>query len=161
MGSEHGGLPDLAFLDLAVAHQGIDTEGLFKVLRALRHAAGHREALAQGTGGHIHAGDQVHVRMALKIGINVTEGGKILHREEAPVRQNGVETRRVVALGEHEAVAVFLLRILRIDIHLNVIEVRENISRGKAAARVSGLGAVGRGQDAFTNINCLQFQFFP
>ncbi len=47
LGSGHGGLPDLALGDLAVAQQGIDAVVLLCQLACQRHADGSGDALAQ------------------------------------------------------------------------------------------------------------------
>ena len=74
VGSESEGFPHLAFVALAVAD---DEEGpAVTPLQAVaeRHAAGERSALAQGTGGHIHAGGQIAVRVARQMGAGLVQG---------------------------------------------------------------------------------------
>ena len=62
--------------------------------------------MPQAAGGHIHTGHRVHVGMALQIAVDVTQGGQVLHREEAAVSQGAVQARRSVALGEDEPVPI-------------------------------------------------------
>ena len=70
---EHEGLPDLAFLDFAVAQQGIDVDVFIQVFRALGHARRAGNALPQRAGAHIHARNEVHVRVPLQIAVRVAQ----------------------------------------------------------------------------------------
>ncbi len=65
--------------------------------------------LAQTAGGHIHAGDGVHIGVALQVTVNMPQGGQVFHREEAPIRQRGVQARGRVALGKNKPVPVLVL----------------------------------------------------
>ena len=143
VGCQHAGLPDLAFLDLAVAQQGVDTSGLALVLQAQRHACGAGDTLAQGAGGHIDAGNGVHVGIALEIGVDVAQGGQVFHGEEATQGQCRIQAGSGVALGKNEAVTVFPLGIGRIHVHLLEVQIGKHISRRQAAAGMAGFGTVG------------------
>ena len=84
----------------------------------------------------------VHLRMAGHMPVNAAEHLQILHREETPQRQGGVEPRRTVPLGEHEAVPVRVGRIGRVHMHHVSIQEREDIHGGQGAADVAGGGGV-------------------
>ena len=81
MGGEHGGLPNLAFLAFAVPQQHEHRGGDVIHLEPQPHAAGHREPLAEGAGGHLYAGHQMHVRMALKAAAQLAQGAQLLRRK--------------------------------------------------------------------------------
>ena len=158
MGGEHGGLPDLALGQLAVAQQGVDVEVLPQVLGALGHPGGGGEALAQRAGGHVHAGDGVHVGVPLEEGVDVPQPGQLLHREVAPQRQGGVEPGGGVALGEDEPVPVLPAGGLGVDAHFLEVEIGKDVGGGQAAAGMAGLRAVGAGQDALPDADGGQLQ---
>ena len=97
------------------------TQTFPQLLGTQGHAAGTGNALAQGAGGHIHAGNGGHVGMALQIAVNMPQGGQILHREEAPVGEGGIQAGGGVALAEHEPVPVLpLARDFKLKIALSV-----------------------------------------
>jgi len=62
---EHGSLPDLSLLDLAVAAKCIHTVILLFHLPCQSHAARCGKSLSQRTGRHIHARNVLHIRMSL------------------------------------------------------------------------------------------------
>ena len=90
--------------------------------------------------------------MALEIAVNVPQGRQVVHREEAPVGQGGVQPRSGVALGEDEAVPILLPGVLGINVHLLEKEIGEYVGGGQAAAGVAGLGAVGSLDDAYAHL---------
>ena len=140
--SKHKGFPALALFHLAVTQDGVDIDGLTGVLGTQCHAAGGAHALTQTAGGHIHARHTVHVGVALQVAADLAQGLEVLHREEPTLSQRGVQRRSRMALGEHQAVAVRVLGILRIHLHLYEIEVRQHLGDIQAAARMAALGAV-------------------
>ena len=73
-GGEHECLPDLTFLGLAVAHDGVGAVVLTVDLGSECHTYGGRNALTQRSGGHIHAGNVLHIGVSLEAGIRLTEG---------------------------------------------------------------------------------------
>ena len=158
VGSEHHGLPDLALLDLAVAQQGIDPEVLVPVLAALGHAAGAGNALAQGAGGHIHTGHMVHVGVALQVAVNAPEGLQVLHREEAPLGQSGVQARCGVALAENEPVPVRVLGVLGVYTQFVKIKIGKEIRCGQAAAGMAALGGMGGRENVHPDLTGGDFQ---
>ena len=52
--------------------------------------------------------------------------------------QHRVQSRRAVALGQHKAVAVRVLRVGRVDLHDVEVQRREDVHRRQAAADVAG-----------------------
>ena len=57
-----------------------------------------------------------------------------------------------MALGKNEPVPVFVFGVRGVYTQLPVIQVRKHFRRRQAAAGVPGLGAVGRGDDAHTDL---------
>ena len=143
MGRKHERLPALALFHLAVAHDGVDADGLLLELGTQCHAAGGGDALAQAAGGHIHARHRVHVGVALQVAADLTQGLQVFHRKIAALGQSGVQTGGRVALGEHQTVTVRCFRIFRVNVHVHEIEVRQHLCNVQAAARMAALGAVG------------------
>ena len=139
---EHGGLPDLALLDLAVTKQAVGAIGIAPVLGGERHAHGSRDALAQGAGGHVDARGIVHVGVALKVAADMAQGLEVLLGEEATLGEGRIQRGSAVALGEHEAVAVGATRVCRIDVHLLEVEVGDDVGGAERTTGVPGLRCV-------------------
>ncbi len=126
---EHGSFPYLAFFDLAVAQQCINTEVFVVQLAAQCHTAGSGNALAERTGAHVQSGQVLHGRMALQAGADLTQCLEFFYRKIASVRHGGIQTGRCMALGKNKAVSVRILGILRIDVHFLKIEISKNVCR--------------------------------
>ena len=75
---------------------------------------------------------------ACKAPVHAAEHFQLLHREEAAQRQHRVHGRRAVALGHDEAVAVGIVRSLRVDVHDIEIERGQNVDAAQRAARMAG-----------------------
>ena len=54
-------------------------------------------------------------------------GGKLLHREKAALRQCRIHRRARMALGENQPIAIFPLRILRVNAQDAGVEHRHNL----------------------------------
>ena len=152
MRGEHERFPDFAFLDFAIAQQGIHVDILSQIFRALGHARRTGNALAERAGAHVHAGHEVHIRVALQIAVRVAQRRQVAHREEAAIGQRAVKARRRVALGEHETISVGLFRLFGIDTQLFVIQIGEHLCGRQASARMARLGAVRRFNDAHADL---------
>ena len=113
----HGGLPGLAFLDFAVAEDGVDPVVFFVQLSGQSHAYGGRDTLSQGAGGHIDALHMHHVRVAGVVVLDGTELVQILLREIAPQRQHGIQGRGAVSFGQHEPIPIRIVGCAWIDAH--------------------------------------------
>ena len=143
MVGEHESFPAFAFLDLAVAQQGVDVDVAAGLLGGQCHAAGGADALAQRAGAHVHTGDGVHVGVALQVAVGVAQRGQVGHREEAALRQRGIQAGGAVALAKYKTVAVGVLRLFGVNAHLAEIQIGQNVRRGQAAARMTAPGTVG------------------
>ncbi len=116
--------------------------------------------LSQRTGGHIHAGDGVHVGMALEVAVYMPQSGQILHREEAPVGQGSVQPWGRVAFAQDEAVPVCPFGILGIDPHFFEIQVGKHVRGGKTAAGMARLGSMGSFDNPHAHLTSNSLQMF-
>ena len=114
---EHGCLPYLAFLDLTVTQQCVYTEITILHLCTQCHTYCCGNALSQGSGRHIHAGD-MDAGMTLQIGTQVTQSRQILYREISSVSQCGIESGSCMTLGQYESVTLLHIGILWVNVHL-------------------------------------------
>ena len=127
MVGEHERLPDFALLNFTVAYHGVHAVALAAELAGHGDPVGGGDALAERAGRHIHAGGQFHIRMPLQDGAGLAQGFHFRLREEALNGQRGVQNRRGVSLGQHEPVPVGVVWIFRIDAHLLLVEVCDDI----------------------------------
>ena len=67
---------------------------------------------------------------------------KLLRREEAAHTQDRIDDRRRVALGEHEAVAIRILRVFRVDAERAEVQRCQDLRAGVRAAEMAGRCAV-------------------
>ena len=82
--------------------------------------------------------------MALEVRVDAAQVEQVGARKEPGVRPGRVENRRGMALRQHEAVVVGILRVLRIEAHLAEKERRDDLCRGHARRRVAAAGFGGR-----------------
>ena len=108
------------------------------------HAHGGAEPLTQGTGGHIHPGHILHIRMPGEMGLDGAEELQFFCREEAPQRQHGIKGRGAVPLGQDETVTPGPSGLCGVHVHLVEIERGEDIRAGEGAAGMAGGGGVHR-----------------
>ena len=157
---EHAGFPNLAFLDLTVAQQGVDTVTGALHLGGQCHAAGSGNALTQRTGGHIHTGYSIHVGVTLQVAAHLTQSQQILHGEESLVCQSGIQTGSSVTLTQHKTVTVLPLGILGVYIQFFKIQICEHVSSRQAAAGMAALGCMGTFNNAHTDFTGHSLQLF-
>ncbi len=132
-GRGHGRFPHLALLDLAVAEDGVDPVIPVVHLAGEGHADGGGDPLPQGAGGHVHAGNVLHVRMAGIVVLDRAEELAVLYRKVALQGQHRVESGRAVALGEDQTVPIRVLRVLGVYPHRMEIQGRQ-VHHGQGAA---------------------------
>ena len=101
---EHGGLPVLPLLHLAVAQKAEHALRRPTIARrvqaeAQRDAGGDGEALAQRARAHLNPRAQVRVRMALQAAAHLAQRQKLLMRQVADLGEQGVEDGRGMPLG--------------------------------------------------------------
>ena len=153
-----------AFHQAAVAADGIDVVVEDREVRLVvagaqpfprdRHADAGGDALAQRTGGRLHAGHQMIFRMARRLAVelaeilDVVEGDRGLaellvfgiHRLGLGQIEGRPEQHRGMAVGEHEAVAIGPDRILGIEGH---DPVPERIDQGSQRHGRAGMARLG------------------
>ena len=134
----HGGFPDHAFLEFAVAQQRVDPARIRVRLAGQRHADRRGYALTERAGGHLHAGEKFLAGVALQAAAQSAQGHEVFFREESAFRQAGVQRRRRMPLGEDEAVPALLRGIRRVDVHFTEVQGGEDIGSRKTAAGMAG-----------------------
>src|ERR1035438_8156068 len=138
--ARHGGLPDLAFLDFAVAQHGVGAAPPPVQARRDAHPQRHRKTFAQRSGGSLQRRYEPHVRVALVYRAQLAQRVQSIERRIGVprLRHDGIKHRRRVPFGENEAVPVRPLRVLRIDPHSVEIEFNHSLDGRKPAVRVAG-----------------------
>ena len=124
------------------------------------HAHGGGDALAERTGGHVNARGVVHVGVTLQGAADVAQRLEILLGEESALGEHGVQTRRAVALGKHEAIAVGLAGVGRVDVHFLKVQIGHDVGSAERTARMAGLGSVHAGDDALPYLVGNLFELF-
>ena len=107
-----------------------------------RHAHGHCHALAERTRGHLDAGAESALGMACAARPHLAEGLELVELEVASAAQmqQGIDERRSVAAGEHEAVAVGPRWVLRVELEKLEPKGRGNVGKTQRNAWVSACG---------------------
>ena len=103
------------------------------------------QADAQRAGRHVHA-RRAHARVALQGAAGLTQGVHALGGQKALADQVAVEHGRGMALAEHKPVTVRIVGVRGVHMHALLIQQREDLTNGQAAARVAGLRAVDGGE---------------
>ena len=73
----------------------------------------------------------------------MAQRGQVGDREEAALRQRGIQAGGAVALAKYKTVAVGVLRLFGVNAHFAEIQIGQNVRRGQAAARMTAPGTVG------------------
>src|SRR5271157_82194 len=125
----HGGFPDLAFLDFAIARHDVRAARPSIEARREAHPQRHRKTFAQRSGGGLERRYEPHVRVALVYRSKLAQRVQLIDRRIGVprVRHGGIEHRRRVPFGENETVPVHPLRVLRIDPHAVEKEFNHNL----------------------------------
>ena len=84
--------------------------------------------------------------MALQGTAGLTQGVHALRGQEALADQVAVKHGGSVALAEHEPVTVRIIGVRGVHMHTLLVQQREDLTNGQAAARVAGLRAVDGGE---------------
>ncbi len=119
---KHRRFPDLSFLNLAVAEDGIYTVIRPVELCAERHPDCRGNALPQRACTHINTGDFIHIRMPLQIAVRLAERLDIRLREKALECKRRIHCGRGMPFGKHQTVTVLHFRVLRIHAQFVVVK---------------------------------------
>src|ERR1017187_9822660 len=140
--ARHGGFPDLAFLDLAVAQHGVGAARPSVQPCRQAHPQSHRKTFAQRSGGGLQRRYEPHVRVALIYRAELAQRVQPIERRIGVprLRHGAIQHRRRVPFGKNKSVPVHPLRVLRLDPHSVEIEFDHNLHGRKRTARVAGLG---------------------
>jgi hypothetical protein len=149
---EHGRLPHLALLALAVAQQRVDAVAVTPALCGECHSNRGGDTLTERSGRHVDARRVIHIGMALQAAADTTERLELLLGKEPALGEHGIERRSAVSLGEHKAIALGAARIRRVDIHFLKVEVGHNVGGAKRSARMPRLGGVNRSHDTLPDL---------
>ena len=162
--SKHGGLPYLAFLQLAVAVHGEHQVAVARHLLAKRGADANAHALTQRAAGHAYARQAVCRRgVALQPCAELAEGRKLAHREEATPRHSAVDDGRNVALRHEEHVLAVATHgeTLRVELHDVPLHGHKPVGRAHRAAWVAALSCCGHAEYVAAHLcgQCFQFLY--
>ena len=133
VGGEHHRLPDRALVALGVAHEHERAPRAARELRGERRARRDREAVAERAGGEVDAGQDV-VGVRPEPAAVDAEARELVAVDRARLVQRGVQREARVALREHEAVALGIVRPVALQ-HAGV-ERAEDVRDGQARADV-------------------------
>ena len=136
--AEHRAFPDLAFLNLAVAHHGVRPGRAAIQARRQRHAERERNAFAQRSRRSLQRRKKAHVRMALVHRAQLAKRVQLVRGTVSGLGHHRVEHRRGVALGQDKAVAVRPFGIGGIVPHDAEVEREQNFNGRKRSARMPG-----------------------
>ncbi len=139
----HRGLPDLAFLLLAVTHQAVDAVVPLVEPRGESAPDGERQALTERAGRRLDAPELQPVRMALVRSVKLPQAHDVLDVEETGHAESDVERGSLVADRPVDAVAIGPLGLLRIVLGDVKVERRRDVHDRQRAARMT---RAGRGQ---------------
>ena len=148
----HGGFPDLALIELAVA--GHDVDAIVEPIepRRQRVAQADRQALAQRACRCLYPGEPAHVRMAFQGAPDLAQGCEHIGGEVTGFGEHGVEQRGAVTFAQDEPIALGPARLLRVVAH-DAAEVQRHgdLDAGQRAGRMSGAGLGGARDDVPAN----------
>ena len=135
--------PDNAFVDLAIAEDGVDLVILFLEQLAFHgDADGLGVAEAEGAGGGVDPGQVGGDRVPLQAAVVLAQGLEFFNGHVAAHGERRVPDRAGVALGENKAVTVLPLGVGRIEVHQIEVECGDEVGRRQRSSDVPGLGGV-------------------
>ena len=129
MCGKHRCLPHLSLGKLTVTEQRIDIDVLAQILCALCHPCRCGNPLPERARRHIDTRREVHIRVPLQTSVDMTQRQKFIHGKEAAVSKCRIETGCHVSLREDKAVTIRIVRILRINTDLLVVEIGKILRR--------------------------------
>ena len=88
----------------------------------------------------------------------MAQRGQVSDREEAALRQRGIQAGGAVALAQHKTIPVGILGLFGVNAHLTEIQVSKDVRRGQAGARMTAPGTVGGFDHTHAHAGRSQFQ---
>ena len=143
---KHDGFPYLAFLQLAVAVEGVDEVVVAGHLFAEGGTDAYAHALSKGAAGHADARKAVlSGGVSLETGAELAESLKLLDGEESAARHGAVDNRGDVALGneEHVLAGTFHGEFGGVVVEDVELHCGHPVSGAERAAWVAGFGSGG------------------
>ena len=159
-GGGHGRFPHGALIELAIAGDGIYARTAAADTKRQRHAQRRGKTHPQRPGGQLNARQLAGARMPLQPGAELTQRIHFSQGKEAFFRQNAVQHRGGVALGEHHAVAVGVLPVVGRDIGALKIQHGQDFAYGQRSAGVPRAHLVQRGQNVDAKAPAKRLQRF-
>lgn len=160
---KHDGFPNLAFLQLAVAVEGVDKVVVVGHLFAQCGADADAKALAQRTAGHADAGEAVlGGGVALEARAELAEGFQLVDREKSAAGHGAVDDGRDVALRHEEHVLAVAVHGEAGGVLVKDVELHGSHPVGCAqrATGVAGFGGGGHSEYIATHLRGDGFKFF-
>ena len=157
--SSHSCLVDGTFRLFAVTH---DNEGMIVLVVhfcSQRHTDAYREPVSQSTAVDFDSGNR-DVGMSAKVCVVGSVSIQFLVGNESFVIQHRVQCFCTMTFAQHKAVAVFLLRILRIDIQNLVVEYGQHVQYRQVATGMSCSSFINQPQQPQSQLFGFQFHFF-
>ena len=129
-------LPYRPLRRLAVADEHVGAVGGGDATRVEGDADRGTDALPQRPGRHVDE-RQPRRRVPFQVAVDAPEAMQLVRWHVPRLRPSGVEQRRRVPLGQHEAVAVVVLRPARVEAHVAEEERRDEVRRRAATRRMA------------------------
>ena len=117
--------------------------------------------MAQGARGGVYAYNLVGIQMDAHLGIRQVKGFELLRIVPAQVAQKAGIADADVTLGQDEAIAIRPCGIVLLDIHVLVIEHRQDIHRAQAASDMAAARHEGGIQGCVPELIGLRLQVKP
>ena len=159
---KHDGFPNLAFLQLAVAVEGVDEVVVAGHLFAESGADAYAHALSEGAAGHADAREAVlSGGVSLEAGAELAESLKFLDGEETAARHGAIDDGSDVALRDKEHVLAVALHGEVGGVVVEDVELHGSHPVGGAerAAGVAALGGGGHTEYVATHLRGDGFKF--
>lgn len=159
---EHDGFPDLSFLQLAVAVEGVYKVAVACHLFAKGSTDADAHALAKRAASHADAGEAVFGGgVPLQACAELAEGFKLFDGEETAAGHGAVDNGSNVSLRDEEHILVLAIHGEVVGVVLEYVELHGSHPVGGAerATRVSGLGGSSHTEDIAAHLRSDSLKF--
>ena len=136
MPGKHRALPDRALIRFAIADNAIGLPSFAVTFSCISHTASRAEAYTQSSTGEF---DTRNSQFAVTTDYNIVLAEIFQFRgiNPAKIDENRIQHVCRVILAENEAIAVFPLRVVAVDVHQVVVECNQNLRARKRARHVT------------------------